>query len=607
MKSSTLATVKKSLYVLPKSAQKQYLLACGAQIFLSFLDLAGLAIVAGIGSVSIHAISGSEPGALALRMLEILQIDQLSTLWQIGTLGVLTILLFSGKTLLSVILIRKVLRFLSHKGAELSSELTSRVLNQDLLVGTNWSTQELMFNTTYGVNVISNSILGTSVSVVSDLSLTIVIALGIFVADYKIAVFSILIFVPLFVGAYFSLKKVTLITGRKITELNLESNKLIIEVINAFRELSVRNQKAFYVNQISNTRSKLAESLASQALIPNAMKYFVDFSLIVGTFLLSIGLFMTESASHAIAGITVFLAASSRFAPALLRLQQNFLTISNGAGQAENTLSLLKESVNWEKIHPTVSKFETNHAGFTPRVQIEDLDFRYSTNSRSIISSFNMVIQPGEYVAIVGPSGAGKTTLVDLLLGIHKPTSGSIRVSELSPREAAEKWPGALSYVPQNSYLGYGTVRSNICLGYSNLEIPDENIWQALEAAKMREIIEQLPGQLEAPISEHGTNLSGGQKQRLGIARALITNPKILVLDEATSSLDNQTESLVATAISGMKGTRTIIVIAHRLSTVKDADRVILFSPTKGILQGTYQSLITEIRKIDPSNSLELD
>jgi ABC-type bacteriocin/lantibiotic exporter with double-glycine peptidase domain len=606
MNTKTWTIVNESLNALPVGAKKRYLIACGVQIMLSFLDLVGLVIIAGIGSISIHGLKGTTPGSSANKLLELMRISTLPLLQQVAVLGVFTILLFSIKTIFSVMLLSRITRFLSRKGAQLSSELAAKVLNQDLLAHHKWSAQEIMFNMTYGVNVISNAILGTSVSMAADISLTLILFIGICVVDIKIAIFSIMIFLPLFSGSYFGLKKLTTSTGTLITQLNIKSNSVISEVIGAYRELTIRNRKNYYLSLLTKTRMELSESLALQLLIPNAMKYIVDFLVILGTFLLAITLFSLESPAHAAAGLTIFIAASSRFAPALLRLQQNFLTIMSGAGQAQTTLTLIKDSVHWERMNTNIQKFSADHEDFSAAVRVENLSFQYPENQFHVIENFSIDIKPGEFIAIIGASGSGKTTLVDLLTGVHVPSAGRVFISGKSPKEAILTWPGSISYVPQSVFVSEGSVKSNVCLGFDESEIDDDLVLSSLTAANLGELVAGFPNKLQEKIFENGANLSGGQKQRLGIARALLTKPKLLVLDEATSSLDHGSEEIVSRSVANMKGSRTLIVIAHRLSTIRSADRIIYIGSDGEIQVGTFESLAPLFKGIDPHNTLQI-
>jgi ABC-type multidrug transport system fused ATPase/permease subunit len=207
-------------------------------------------------------------------------------------------------------------------------------------------------------------------------------------------------------------------------------------------------------------------------------------------------------------------------------------------------------------------------------------------------------------VAITGSSGAGKTTLVDLLLGVHTPTSGDIYISGLSPLDAFQKWPGATAYVPQETVIINGNIWENIALGFDYDPGHEKYVREALKLSNLEDYVESLPEGLFTKVGDRGHKLSGGQRQRLGIARALFTKPKLLVLDEATSSLDAQTEADITEAIKSLKGKTTIIMIAHRLSSVRDADQVIFM--INGIIEsfGTFDEVRKEVPNFDKQANL---
>ena len=204
----------------------------------------------------------------------------------------------------------------------------------------------------------------------------------------------------------------------------------------------------------------------------------------------------------------------------------------------------------------------------------------------------------------MGESGSGKSTLIDLLLGIHEPTSGKIEISNLSPAEAIKRWPGAIAYVPQDVFLTGKSIKENIALGYPAEEIPENLIKGALEISQLTNFVEELPEGLETLLGESGSRLSGGQKQRIGIARAFLTKPEIVFLDEATSALDSQTELDVSNAVAELIGKVTIIMIAHRLSTVRSADQVLYVESGKIVAQGTFEEVRAMVPNFDSQAKL---
>jgi ABC-type multidrug transport system fused ATPase/permease subunit len=238
-----------------------------------------------------------------------------------------------------------------------------------------------------------------------------------------------------------------------------------------------------------------------------------------------------------------------------------------------------------------ISPFQNSHSGFNPSVSFRDVSFKYPGSLKPTLESISFEGTPGQVIAIVGPSGAGKTTLIDLLLGLLTPASGEVLISDRNPVDAISSWPGAVSYVPQDILISSGSVLDNVILGFNNSDVPMSQVERALEIAQLSEVVAALPKKIDTNVGDRGTLLSGGQRQRLGIARALLTSPKLIVLDEATSALDGQTEADLSEAINKLKQQATVILVAHRLSTIKHADQVIYIAGGAIQARGTFDQI----------------
>jgi ABC-type multidrug transport system fused ATPase/permease subunit len=328
--------------------------------------------------------------------------------------------------------------------------------------------------------------------------------------------------------------------------------------------------------------------------MPNISKYIVETTVIVGALIVAGIQFSLKDAANAFATLSIFLIAATRLAPALLRVQQGITLIRNSFGAASTTIILIQTLKSLPTLQIRESKQNFNYLNFTGNISISKVSLTYPGRQNPAISDISMNIPAGKFVAIVGSSGAGKTTLIDTLLGVLEPNTGLIKISELSPKESITKWPGAISYVPQDINIFDGTIRTNVALGYPKELATDEMVWEAVNFAELGDVVNELPNGIDTEIGERGIKLSGGQRQRLGIARALFSKPQLLVLDEATSSLDSETELRISKAIQNLKGKVTVVIIAHRLSTVRKADHVYYLEDGRIKASGSFE----EVRKI---------
>ena len=334
---------------------------------------------------------------------------------------------------------------------------------------------------------------------------------------------------------------------------------------------------------------------AEMGFMPYSSKYVLESTVVLGALLVGAFQFISKDSVHAVGALAVFLAAGSRIAPSVLRVQQGVIQIRQGIGLAKPTLDLVDELTNPFTIGKSSDQVDTVHEGFIGSIKAANLGYVYPNSQVSALSDVSLDISQGQSVAIVGPSGAGKTTLVDVLLGVLTTDEGLVTISGVSPILAIEKWQGAVAYVPQDVVISKGTIRENVALGYPVEVATDELVMSAIRVAHLEEFVSGLPNGLETQVGERGTKLSGGQRQRLGIARAMFTKPLLLVLDEATSSLDGETEENISSAIRSLHGFTTVVLIAHRLSTVRNADRVVYLEDGRVRAVGSFEEVRNQL------------
>ena len=583
--------IKKVLLLLEKKDRLKLFLILVVNTFLAFLDLFGVALIGVTSAILIRGLQGLTAGDQVSRFLELTNLDGLPQRNLLILLGSTAICFFIVKTILSVYFLRRTLRYMSIRNAQISSVLVSKMLNRPIEKIFSKSIQHQIYNVTGGVERLVGGAVTSLVVIASDLVLLLVIIVGLMLVDPITSIGTFFVFTGIGFLLYFLLHKRVAVLNSKFAYESIYLNQKISEGINSFRDLFIKGGREFYVNEIRKTKMELAGYNAEIKFIPNISKYTIEVSVILGISIVAGIQFYLFDSNRAIAVISVFLAASSRIAPAIIRLQQNVITVKSNLSAAKPTFELIDELNGIEELEKTETLITTNHKDFSPRVNLRNLKFIYSDAIGYTIQDISLEISEGKFIAFVGPSGGGKSTLVDLVLGLLAPSSGSVTISGLTPVDAIKKWPGSIGYVPQDVFIENSTVKENICLGFNPELVQDDLVWQALDLADLSEFVQGLDGQLSYRISDAGKNFSGGQRQRLGIARALLTKPKIVIFDEATSALDAETENRVSESILKLTGECTVIFIAHRLSVVRSADMIYYIDKGRIVNQGTFVEL----------------
>lgn len=420
----------------------------------------------------------------------------------------------------------------------------------------------------------SYTLLSTLLSFFTEMIVSIAVIAAIVVIDPVMAVLIMVVLLLELIVIYKLIKPVLRKAGLSRQKNAVLVNKWILQATSGVKEVKVARKERYFIDQFYHYANKCVSADKKKAVLDNVPRLMIE-AVTVDTMLVFMAVLLYRGANVAslLPQLAAFAVAAVRLLPSANRISTALNAIAYGEPALDNLLESMqdiKENSNYNEQKISASETIT----LRNSLALKKICYAYPEADKNVLDEADMVIPVGKSVGIVGASGAGKTTAVDIILGLLQQQSGEVLTDGKDIRSNYDQWLSMIGYIPQMIYMLDDTIRSNVAFGIPVKEVSDEKVWKALEEAQLREFVKSLPEGLDTTIGEQGVRLSGGQRQRIGIARALYTDPSLLILDEATSALDNETEAAIMDSINALHGKKTLIIIAHRLSTIEECDMV---------------------------------
>lgn len=582
-------TFKKFLYLLTPRECKRAILLVILSLVMAFLDTIGVASILPFMSVLTNP-SLIETNFILRTMFQISSMFGVKTNLQfLFFLGILTFVLLLLSQIFKAFTIYVQVRFVQTCEYNLAKRLVEGYLYQPYSWFLGRNSADLGKTILSEVNeVVANGITQLlQLITLSMVSISLIILLVI--ADLKLTFFISLTFVCIYLLIFFFLKKYLNLLGEK----RLKSNQLrftaVSEAFGASKEIKVGGFENVYIDIFSKASKTFARTQASVKLMNQLPRFILEIIIFGGILLIILYLIQTTgNFNNAIPIVSLYVFASYRLMPALQGIYASITQL------IFIVPSLNKLDYDLKSFKPFNINQDYSVLSLNKEIKLKNIKYIYPNSSKEALKDISLIIHAKSKVALIGATGCGKTTIVDIILGLLEPQQGKLEIDgKVITKLNLRSWQRSIGYVPQNIYLSDDTVAANIAFGVEIKNINQDIVEKSSKISNLHKfVINELPKKYQTIIGERGVRLSGGQRQLIGIARALYHNPKVLILDEATSALDNQTEKTVMNAINNLDKNLTIIIIAHRLDTVKKCDKIILFGEGKIKSEGTYEQLI---------------
>lgn len=482
-------------------------------------------------------------------------------------------------------------RFTYAIGADLSVDIYHRTLHQDYSVHVSRNSSEVINGVITKTNHVITGTLGPMLTLISSTILTMGIISGLIVIDIVVALSAFTGFGFLYLLVIYYTKNKVKKNSNIIAKESTQIVKSLQEGLGGIRDVLINRTQQFYCKLYQKADIPLRRALGLNHFISICPRYIMEavgITIIVSfAYLVSL---KQDGLTSAIPMLGAIALGAQRLLPLLQQSYSSYSQIKGSRASFDDMLDLLNQPLK-KNTNSLISK----SINFEKEIKLNNLSFRYRKDLPWVLKNINLLINKGDRIGFVGETGSGKSTLLDIIMGLLSPTSGEIIIDQepLTPQNLS-LWQAHIAHVPQSVYLSDGTIQENIAFAIPQSQIDEKRIKKAADEAQITNLIEQSENIYQTPVGERGARLSGGQRQRIGIARALYKKADLLIFDEATSALDNNTELKIMNAINNLDKKITVLIIAHRLTTLKECDKIVKLNKDKTISVGTYQELLID-------------
>ena len=582
-------TVKQLLFLLTRDERKHVSLLLVMTLIMALLDMIGVASILPFMAVLTNP-SLVETNLVLNSMYKFSNIFGVENKQQfVFALGVLVFLTLIIALIFKALTTYVQVRFILMREYSIGARLVKGYLHQPYSWFLNRNSAELGKTILSEVGYVIGSGIKPFMDLITQSMVAITIITLLIISDIKLALIIGFSLGSAYILIYYLVHRYLDNIGAERLKTNMLRFNVVSEAFGASKEVKVGGLEETYIQKFSGTAKVNAQTQASSQVINQMPRFFLE-AIAFGGILLIILFKMKQSGSFisSLPIVSLYVFAGYRLMPAVQQIYVAFAKISFIRPSLDKLYNDIKN------LRPYNENQDEGVLSFNKSISLKNICYNYPNASRTALKDVNLNIEAKSTVGLVGTTGSGKTTTVDIILGLLEAQKGSLEIDgQIITKENTRSWQRSIGYVPQHIYLSDDTIAANIAFGVRHKDINQENVEKASKIANLHSFVEnELSLKYQTTIGERGIRLSGGQRQRIGIARALYHNPKVLILDEATSALDNQTEKAVMDAVNNLSKDITIILIAHRLSTVKKCDKIFILENGKIKSEGTYEDLI---------------
>ena len=507
-------------------------------------------------------------------------------------LGICVLIVLFFSSIISMITIWRLSMFAHKIGTEIADRLYTHYLKQDWLFHASGSSAQLTKKIATETLRVTGAVLVPLVHVNAKIVLAVFLSISIFIYNPIVAIIGLSLFAFTYFIIFRAVRTRLANYGETVSDVNERRFRLMNEGFGGIKDVLILGRDNDLIKRFNITGNILAHSQGSSTALIQAPRYFME--LIAFGSMIALILYLIVSHNGNLGMIlpilSVYAIGSIKLLPAFQQIYSSVAVIRANIAAFESIQHDLNNSF---KTNSSVQKIDQSYLNPSKSICIENVTFSYPNKEEPALNNLNMLIPVNSVIGIVGPSGSGKSTLIDILLCLIKPQQGQLKIDNIIINDQnSRSWQNTIGFVAQNIFLSEGTIAENIAFGIPKNEIDFDQVYKALTLAHLNDLIESLEKGVHTKVGERGIQLSGGQRQRIGIARALYHKAEVLVFDEATSSLDGITEKMIMEAIHEFSGKKSIILIAHRLKTVKKCDKIFFIDKGKVVDNGTYKELI---------------